>query len=159
MPCNMLAVQAANIQASPQLIAALFANPDALSALAQTMANSIIDTVTVWNDTDTWWEGYRTGHQSVGLKHIARPDAQYMDFCSNSLTIRLHADGRIEARDGWQPGSQHPLTEQCISIFTMTAASVAVLVGQQLIAQTLANAGLLRGDDRTPTARVLTVAL
>ena len=169
MPCNKLAVRAAALQIDARLLRALFANPLALQALADTLAQTSQEQVSVWNDQNaTWVDGYlayrsrQANHQVVPLAQVARADAAYIDFCTAHGTIRLPSDGSLEARDGWEPGRTRLDMAQLLGTFGQAVTLTAVVVAQNLVVEALRQAGVaVERDEVNPqaSARIITLTL
>lgn len=163
MPCNRLAVQAAQLTLTPELLNGVFHSLPALEVLRDHLAAEVGNQVSVWNDKITWSRGYgarsQANHQVVPLTDvIASSDApHYVDFCSETVALRVYRDGRVEARDPWRLGYAHPDIAAFQASLVARLGQVAVLVAQQMIAEALGQAAgvSILSDERTPAARIL----
>lgn len=164
MPCNKLAVQTAQLTLSPELIRLVFANAQAITALRDALVSTRGEHVSVWNHADSWEHGYavyragKPNHQVVPIDRIARADAQYLDFCSETVTLRVYPTGVVEARDPWKLGYKHPKIHIFQAAFSVQITQIAMLVAQNAIADALQAYGMqIVADERTPSARILTL--
>ncbi|HIP97507.1 MAG TPA: hypothetical protein EYH32_09885 [Anaerolineae bacterium] len=165
MPCNAIATQTAHVNLNPALI---LDNSQAITAVQQLLAK-LLDiqpqNITVYNDTHTWqagwrqWSRNRTVQQPTPVEQLA--GGQYIDWVCDKCAVRLHKNGQIELRDGWDLSRKHianpnQFLDQVGAVFNQ----VTGLLFQQQVRATIAARYAIAEEQRAPNgALVLTVDL
>ena len=165
MPCNAIATQTAHVNLTPALI---LDNPTAISAVQQLLAK-LLDVqphrITIYNDTRTWQAGYRqwsrnrTVQQPTPVEQLA--GGRYIDWACHKCAVRLHRNGQVELRDGWDLSRKHIANpDQFLDQVGAVLNQVASLLFQQQARAAIATRYSIAEEQRAPNgALVLTVNL
>jgi len=119
VPCNAIATQTARVSLNPALI---LDNPTAISAVQQLLAK-LLDVqphrITIYNDTHPsinsgrrpWQAGYRQWSRNRSVQQPTPVEqlagGQYIDWACEKCAVRLHRNGQVELRDGWDLSRKH----------------------------------------------------
>lgn len=163
MPCNQLAVQAAQLKLDERIMGSIFGNALALQAIREQVAAIVgvpTGQVSVWNDGIDWWNGYgaqgQADQQTVPLGSVARSDARYIDVAFANACFRVYRDGRIETRDGWRVGYQSPDVARWQEQLAATMQRIGVMVTQNAVVEALRAAGVaIESDTMNAQGRIV----
>ncbi len=165
MPCNAIATQTAQINLNPGLI---LDNPQAIIAVQQLLAK-LLDiqpqSITVYNDQHSWgagweqWSRSRSVQQTVPVEQLT--EGRYIDWVCHKGAVRLHRNGQVELRDGWDLSRRHIANpDQFLAQVGAVLNQVTGLLFQQRARNLIAARYAVLEEQRVPNgALVLTVEL
>jgi len=165
VPCNAIATQTAHVSLNPALI---LDNPTAISVVQQLLAkllNTQPQDITIYNDTHTWQAGYRQWSRSGSVQQPTPVEqlagGQYIDWACEKCAVRLHRNGQVELRDGWDLSRKHVANpNQFLDQVGAVLNQVAGLLFQQQARAAIATHYSIIEEQRAPNgALVLTVNL
>jgi len=165
MPCNAIATQTARVSLNPALI---LDNPTAISAVQQLLAKLLdvqLHRITIYNDTHPWQAGYRQWSRNRSVQQPTPVEqlagGQYIDWTCEKCAIRLHRNGQMELRDGWDLSRKHVANpNQFLDQVGAVLNQVAGLLFQQQARAAIATRYSIIEEQRAPNgALVLTVNL
>jgi len=165
MPCNAIATQTAHVNLNPALI---LDNPQALTATQHLLAKLLgvqPQAITMYNDTHTWEAGWRQWSRNRAVQQPIPVDqlagGQYIDWACDKCAVRLHKNGQVELRDGWDLSRKH-ITDpnQFLTQVGAVLNQVTGLLFQQQVRRAIAARYGIAEEQRAPNgALVLTVDL